>query len=193
MQTLKCLLCALEIFIALPMVPATASDQDHLSAPTVTETSPVLRTTVVVQDMDGALSLFRDVLGLSVRLDLPLSGEAVSRLLGYGDTAARIVILQSGDLEIANVALLQISAAKSAASDGAASKMVTGDVAIVMETNNIDAVYAKVMELGYKALTPPIVIFERPNMVTQNREFIFRGPEGIAVNLIQRGIAANAE
>ena len=143
--------------------------------------------------MDSALSLFRDVLGLSVRLDLPLGGDAVSSLLGYGDTTARIVILQSGDLEIANVALMQISAATPAASDGAAAELRTGDVAIVMETSNIDAVYAKVMELGYKALTPPIVIFERPNMVTQNREFIFRGPEGIAVNLIQRGIAANGE
>lgn len=193
MQTLKCLLCALGIFAAPPLAPATASDQNDLSAPTVTETSPVLRTTVVVQDMDGALSLFRDVLGLSVRLDLPLSGEAVSSLLGYGDTTARIVILQSGDLEIANVALLQIGAATSVASDGAASKLVTGDVAIVMETNNIDAVHARVMELGYTALTPPIVIFERPNMVTQDREFIFRGPEGIAVNLIQRGIAATGE
>jgi len=193
MQTLKCLLCALGIIAALPLIPATASDQDDLSAPTVTETSPVLRTTVVVQDMDGALSLFRDVLGLSVRLDLPLGGEAVSSLLGYGDTTARIVILQSGDLEIANVALMQISAAAPATSDGAAAKLRTGDVAIVMETNNIDAVYARVTELGYKALTPPIVIFERPNMVTQSREFIFRGPEGIAVNLIQRGIAANGE
>lgn len=193
MQKLKCLLCALGIFVAPPLAPETAFDQNDLSAPAVTETSPVLRTTVVVQDMDGALSLFRDVLGLSVRLDLPLSGEAVSSLLGYGDTTVRIVILQSGDLEIANVALLQISAATSAASDGAASRLRTGDVAIVMETNNIDAVYAKVMELGYEALTPPIVIFERPNMVTQNREFIFRGPEGIAVNLIQRGIAATDE
>ena len=193
MQTLKYVLCALGIFVALPLAPATAFVQNDVSAPTVTETSPVLRTTVVVQDMDGALSLFRDVLGLSVRLDLPLSGEAVSSLLGYGDTTARIVILQSGDLEIANVALLQISAATPASFDNAASKLHTGDVAIVMETNNIDAVYAKVLELGYKALTPPIVIFERPNMVTQNREFIFRGPEGIAVNLIQRGIAATGE
>ncbi len=193
MHTLKCLLCALGIFAALPLAPATASDQNDSSAPTVTETSPVLRTTVVVQDMDSALSLFRDVLGLSVRLDLPLSGEAVSSLLGYGDTTARIVILQSGDLEIANVALMQISAAKSATSDGAASKLVTGDVAIVMETNDIDAVYARVIELGYTALTPPMVIFNRPNMVTQNREFIFRGPEGIAINLIQRGIAATEE
>ena len=193
MQTLKCLLCALGIFVAPPLAPETAFDQNDLSAQTVAETSPVLRTTVVVQDMDGALSLFRDVLGLSVRLDLPLSGEAVSSLLGYGDTTARIVILQSGDLEIANVALMQISAATPAATDGAASRLRTGDVAIVMETNNIDAVYAKVMELGYEALTPPIVIFERPNMVTQNREFIFRGPEGIAVNLIQRGIAATDE
>ena len=193
MQTLKCLLCALGILAAPPLASATASDQNDMSAQTVAETSPVLRTTVVVQDMDGALSLFRDVLGLSVRLDLPLSGEAVSSLLGYGDTTARIVILQSGDLEIANVALMQISAATPAATDGAASRLRTGDVAIVMETNNIDAVYAKVMELGYEALTPPIVIFERPNMVTQNREFIFRGPEGIAVNLIQRGIAATDE
>lgn len=193
MQTLKYLLCALGAFVALPLAPATAFDRNDLSAPAVTKTSPVLRTTVVVQDMDGALSLFRDVLGLSVRLDLPLGGEAVSSLLGYGDTTARIVILQSGDLEIANVALMQISAAASAASDGAPSELRTGDVAIVMETSNIDAVYAKVMELGYKALTPPIVIFERPNRVTQDREFIFRGPEGIAVNLIQRGIAATEE
>ena len=193
MQTLKFLLCALGTFAALPLASVGAFDQNDLSAPRLAETSPVLRTTVVVQDMDRALTLFRDVLGLSVRLDLPLSGEAVSSLMGYGDTTARIVILQSGELEIANVALLQISAATSAASDVAASRLRTGDVAIVMETNNIDAVHAKVMELGYTALTPPIVIFERPNMVTQDREFIFRGPEGIAVNLIQRGIAATEE
>lgn len=193
MQKLKCLLCALGIFAAPSLAPATAFDQNDSSTPAVTETSPVLRTTIVVRDMDGALSLFRDVLGLSVRLDLPLGGEAVSSLLGYGDTTARIVILQSGDLEIANVALMQIGAATSAASDGADSELRAGDVAIVMETNNIDAVHARVMELGYKALTPPMVIFERPNRVTQDKEFIFRGPEGIAVNLIQRGIAATDE
>ncbi|MEO0995931.1 MAG: VOC family protein [Pseudomonadota bacterium] len=183
----RCTLAAMVATALLRPLPAWAD-----AAPDVSST---LRTTIAVRDLDASLRLFRDILGLTVRRDLTLSGEAVNRVLGTSGTTSRIVILQSGDSLLGNVALLaydDVSPPPAAPSD---LSFDAGDVALIMTTADIDGVHAALVRAGYPIVSPPIVLFERPDLAVQAREMMFVGPEGIFINLIQPGTpeAATAE
>lgn len=176
------------------MLPGCAAAQNTPAIETAsTQVSPVHRTTIVVRDMDKALEFFQGILGLTVRRDLPLSGETLGRLLGYDAIEGRIVILQSGDLEIANIALLTYSNIPPPAAPEHDLTFGFGEIAIIMETDRIDEIQRRAAEAGYPAITDPLVIFERPGWIRQSRELIIVGPEGIGINLIEPGIPPKAE
>ncbi len=165
-----------------PWLPLQAAADD------AARVSSTLRTTIAVRDIEASLRLFRDILGLTVRRDLQLSGEAVNQVLGTSGTTSRIVILQSGDSLIGNVALLAYDDAPPPAAPAGDLSFDVGDVALIMTTADIDATHAALVRAGYPIVSPPIVLFERPDLAVQAREMMFVGPEGIFINLIQPGV-----
>ena len=152
--------------------------------------SSVLRTTIIVRDIQSAIDLFKDILGLQVRMDLLLEGDEVNAVLGTEGKKARIVILQSNGDTVGNIALLTYIDEIQAPEEPHNLELEVGEVALVMNTNRIDSIHETLKERGYLVVSPPRVLFREPGMVEQTREMIFIGPEGIAINLVQRGIKA---
>ena len=152
---------------------------------------PLLRTTIVVRDLEPALRLFRDVLGLNIAVDLSLEGEEVNRLLGVHDRKMRIVIFDADGSAIGRVAVLAYDGQDTVEPAPQANGVEAGAVVLVMSTKDIDLAYQRVRDAGYTIVSPPRVIFDRPDMVVQSREMMFIGPEGVAINLLHRGLPAS--
>lgn len=152
---------------------------------------PLLRTTIVVSDLDEAVKLFRDVLGMKVAIDLGIDGPAVNALLGTRDETVRIVIFDVDGSLTGRIAVMAYEGSKEALSARDVERIDPGVVVLVLGTPDIDLAYERVREAGYKIVSVPQVVLERADMVVQSREMIFIGPEGVAINLLQRGTAAS--
>ena len=63
-----------------------------------------------------------------------------------------------------------------------------GDFAVVLATDRIDAVAARLKAEGYPIVSPPTVLVVNPAYAVQQREMMFRDPDGVLVNLIQPGV-----
>lgn len=153
---------------------------------------PLLRTTLVVRDLDAAARLFRDVLGMRVAVDIGIDGPAVNALLGTRDKRVRIVIFDLDGSPTGRIAVMAYEESGSPADSTGSAEVTsvgTGTVVLVLETRDIDQVHERVRSAGYPIISAPQVVFERPDMAVQSREMIFVGPEGVAVNLLQRGTA----
>lgn len=170
------------------MVLATNLYADEERGPLVHGT---LRTTLVVSDFDRAFELFHGILGLPIAYDLPMQGEVVNKLLGQTDKSMRIVIFDVDGTPYGRIAILAYDDV-TAGEPVSIKRIDPGAVAVVFETRNIDEIHRRVVAAGYDVLSPPAVLFPNDAMAVQAREMIFIGPEGVAINLIQRGIPKDA-
>jgi predicted enzyme related to lactoylglutathione lyase len=182
---LQGLLAWVTIAVVLSVLPGTPQADDSAD---MAKVGPLLRTTIMVRDMDAALAVFQDLLGLTVFRDVELAGEAVSTLVGHENASGRIVILQSGESVVGNVAVMSYADEDAGEAPPYNASLDTGEVALIMETKDIDGIYAAAKAAGYTVFTPPMVIFERPGWAIQSREMMFVGPEGVIINLIQPGV-----
>jgi catechol 2,3-dioxygenase-like lactoylglutathione lyase family enzyme len=86
--------------------------QQTLSAPGVekpTERVPtdIRRLTILVRDMETSLKLYRDVLGLKVNYDAPLTTSGVALPAGVPGNKVRLVLLNSNDAWVGWIGLMQ--------------------------------------------------------------------------------------
>lgn len=168
----------------LGLAPAVvAEEHDQLAG-------PLYRTTIVVHQLDEAVRLFRDILGLRVAVDLGIDGPAVNRLLGTRDEQVRVVIFDVDGSPTGRIAVMAYEGSKRATAREEVTTIDPGAVVLVLGTPDIDEAYERVRAAGYTIVSAPQVVFERPDMVVQSREMIFMGPEGVAINLLQRGVVA---
>ncbi|MDJ0926808.1 MAG: VOC family protein [Gammaproteobacteria bacterium] len=146
--------------------------------------SPMLRASVFVHDLEESLKLYRDILGLRVRVARTLEGKPVNRVLGTRGKTVSLAILQSGDTLSGNVGLFSYG-------DGtqpppAPNEVRTGDVAFVFITNDIHGIYTRVKAAGFTIVSPPMVLFPSDDPGNDSLEMLFFDRDGVAINLIQR-------
>lgn len=147
----------------------------------------MLRTTIVVSDYDRAYELFHDILGMPADFSMDLNGETVNELLGQTGRSMRITIFNVNGTTSGRVAILAYLDDLEAEAPEP-EKLDAGAVVVVFETVNIDEISQRVRAAGYRVLAGPSVLFPQANLKVQPREMMFLGPDGIAVNLIQRGL-----
>ncbi|NKB44663.1 MAG: hypothetical protein GKS03_10345 [Alphaproteobacteria bacterium] len=174
-------------FICAFATPALAQDPGIPPVPEGFIVTPVMRTSIIVRDMDESLKLYRDILGLRPWFEGPLEGDALNTLVGTEGKSMHNIILQSGNIVHANVGLFEYVDEDSDAPD-IIPEVRTGDVAIVFYTNDIFAIHDAVKAAGYTVISQPIALYRREGSPTQNVEMIFFDSDGIAINLIQRGV-----
>ena len=151
--------------------------------------SPMLRATVFVTDLEESLKLYRDILGLKPRVERVLEGPRADQILGTEGAKVRLVILQSGDTLSGNVGLFTYDDEQSP--PPSRTEVRTGDVAFIFITSDIQGIYEQVQAAGYPIVSPPMVLFPRPDSETQDLEMLFFDRDGIGVNLIQRSVPAD--
>ncbi len=151
--------------------------------------SPMARATVFVRDVDASLKLYRDILGLRLRVERDFPDERFNAVLGTNSATTKVRILQSGDVVYGNVGLFQLTGGDTpaAASPSASGRANPGDVALVFNTSDINGIAAAVKAAGYPIISMPMVLFPRDDMDTQALEMLFRDKDGMLVNLIQAG------
>lgn len=151
--------------------------------------SPLSRASIIVRDQGESLKLYRDILGLRVRIDRDFPGERFNAVLGTRHATIKAKILQSGDVVYGNVGLFELVGGDtpSAAKASMSTRANPGDVALVFNTTDIQGIAAKVEAAGYPIISMPMVLFPREDMEVQDLEMLFRDRDGVLVNLIQPG------
>ncbi len=151
--------------------------------------TPMLRASVFVRDIDESLKLYRDILGLKVRLETVLEGEPVNQVLGTTGKTVRVAILQSGDTLAGNVGLFSFLGETPPPPPPPRTDVRTGDSAFIFVTTDIHGIYARARDAGYTIVSPPMVLFPNPEVEVEDLEMLFFDADGIGINLIQRGSA----
>ncbi|MBT4741392.1 MAG: hypothetical protein HOO09_13485, partial [Rhodospirillaceae bacterium] len=95
------------VFVCTLAMPAWSQAPGIPPVPEGFIVTPVMRTSIIVRDMDESLKLYRDILGLRPWFEGPLEGDALNTLVGTTGKSMRNVILQSGDIVHANVGLFE--------------------------------------------------------------------------------------
>jgi catechol 2,3-dioxygenase-like lactoylglutathione lyase family enzyme len=149
--------------------------------------APMSRATVFVRDQAESLKLYRDILGLRVRLDFVAEDARFNRVLGLQGAQVKVAILQSGDTVYGNVGLFEILGGQPARAAEQTPYARIGDVGLVFPTNALDALAEKVLAAGYTIIAPPMVLFPRADALEQDREMLFRDADGVQVCLMQKG------
>lgn len=161
-----------------------------LSAPAAADIV-VRRTTLLVSNIDASIRFYGDLLGFSVWYDqanerkpgrggaLPLDGEP---------TKSRLVILKGKDPWIGMVALLAYTdpaLPRRAAPDGL---MQNGDAVLMMETNEIEAIAARIEKAGVKLQKPlsQSEVTGAEGKKWQVKNLFVRDPDGRIIELSER-------
>lgn len=150
--------------------------------------SAVSRTTVFVRDIDESLKLYRDILGMTPRVDRTLEGEFWNGVVGtHGeDKKIKVLIMQTQKGEqVGNVGLFQYVDENDGPPVYKPPRIQTGDVALIFLTEDIFGIYEEAKAAGYTIVSPPSNA--DPNAGPDDGyEMIFFDRDGIAINLIQR-------
>ena len=159
--------------------------------------SPVSRTTIFVRDIEESLKLYQDILGLKARREsIVLEGPFWSEAVGAPgeDKRMKVVILNNtgiGSEAVGNVGIFQFIDENDGPPVYKPARVQTGDVALVMTTQDIFGIYEDVKAAGYTIIAPPKsptpadVPSMAPEALEELYEMLFFDRDGIIINLIQ--------
>jgi catechol 2,3-dioxygenase-like lactoylglutathione lyase family enzyme len=88
-------------------VPRIVTSSPGVTAPTERVPTDIRRLTILVRDMENSLKLYRDVLGLKVNYDAPITVSGVALPAGVPGNKTRLVLLNSNDGFIGWIGLMQ--------------------------------------------------------------------------------------
>ncbi len=109
---------------------------------------------MTVTDMDRALALYRDLLGLRVVMDNLTSGPWFSQVVGLAKARARVVMLEAPDgtrLELFEYR----SHPEAAPRDPRASNV--GCTHVAFRVNDLDVMYEELLAQSYACNSPPLI------------------------------------
>lgn len=113
------------------------------------------RTTLIVRDAERSLAFYRDVLGMTVWYDdeIVLSGHGLAA--GAPGDRTRLVIMQAQDPVIGMLGLLQFTSPPLDAPARARQRLAIGDVVFVVQTDDVDAVWRRLVDWGARVHAAP--------------------------------------
>ena len=118
-------------------------------------TNIVKRTTLIVRDADRSLAFYRDVLGLTVWYDDEIVLGGVTLPVGARGDRTRLVIMRADDPVIGMIGLLQFTAPQLPAPESERTTLGIGDIVFVMQTDDVEAVHARLEQWGARVQAPP--------------------------------------
>lgn len=176
------------IFIFLFQIVGVAASSQELSVPNGFKISPLLRSTHFVADISESLKLYRDILGLEIRVDIILENELANSVLGTKNKRVRAVVLKSGDLFNGGLGLFEFLGDTGNVKERQEAYVKPGDAVLVFITNNIFEIHEKVKKGNYAIASEPMILFPVEGKEAQDYEMLFFDRDGIGVNLIQRSL-----
>ncbi|MSO64222.1 MAG: VOC family protein [Alphaproteobacteria bacterium] len=148
------------------------------------KTSPLLRASIFVRDIERSLALYRDVLGLSVIDRREFGGAHVGALFGMKECKLKAAYLTANDSPLGRIGLFEVFDPRPPELPRPPTHSIhRGQTAIVMSTGEMRALHGALKKQGVAFLCEPND-FVRPGVGTYT-EMIFFDPDGIPVSLIQ--------
>ena len=150
-------------------------------------TTPIRRTTITTHDMDESMRFWCDGLGFTVWYDQVVEDPVVTRLLGVKPgTSVRVAILEAETGDTGKIGLMQFLGAETSAPPTPRSgPPETGDVVILFQTEQMNAIHQRLKALGFEHVGAPEVI-EIPGRET-TYEMSVREPTGTRITFVQFG------
>lgn len=149
-------------------------------------TAPVRRTTVVVSNLERSLAFYRDLLGMDVYFLGDIGNPGASAVTALDCDGIRMVVLNVAGAEFGMVGLMEIRGARPAlAATQWSSRLRTGEAILVIPTENLQLLHRRLVEAGACVVAPPVRV-EVPGR-PEVHEMMVRDPDGLVVNLTQRG------
>jgi len=115
----------------------------------------VRRTTLVVQDLERSLAFYRDVLGLTVWYDQPVTFAGVGVPGTQRGDRARLAILQCADPVIGMIGLLEFTEPRVPARPAPKQRLAVGDLIFVIQGEDVQGVYERLLASGARVHAPP--------------------------------------
>lgn len=132
--------------------------------------SIVKRTTLIVRDAGRSLAFYRDVLGMSVWYDDEIVLGGVTLPAGARGDHTRLVIMRAQDPSIGMIGLLQFTEPALPEPPTERATLGIGDVVFVVQTDDVEAVHARLRERGARVHAAP-------------HEFEVRGADGCLLRM----------
>jgi catechol 2,3-dioxygenase-like lactoylglutathione lyase family enzyme len=132
---------------------------------------------MTVSDIDECLTLYRDLLGMEVSMDMEFKGEGVEKIMGKKGVRFRVLHLKHKDsvLELLQFYEPEKTSGKTAVSH----PTQVGLTHIGFTVKDIQALTDTLTEKGYEFLQPPV---QTPS---GRRVNYFRAHDGIVIELMQ--------
>ncbi len=152
-------------------------------------TSPLKRATIFCRDIEKSLALYRDILGFTVAEDKTVAGPAMAKMISLDDCSMHICHLQARNSEDGLIGLYEITADDVPETTPPPPGIIhRGQVAVVVSTDEPDAIYADVEAAGYPFLTPPTKYVKEEDSEYMKAgtytEMIFYDPDGVLVSVL---------
>jgi catechol 2,3-dioxygenase-like lactoylglutathione lyase family enzyme len=138
--------CGLGLLLGLTAGPAVA-DEARLS--------PIRRTTIMTATPDASLTFYRDLLGFSVEYDVPVSDFNQLALISPGAKKGRSIALRQGAKLGGSVGLSWVDNLKPR-NDVCDVTARAGQTAMLILTDNLQAVYQKLKAANVTFVTGPV-------------------------------------
>lgn len=148
-------------------------------------TSPLVRSAIIVADLERSERFYCDVIGLSeVYFEGELTGAAVGPLLGLPEgTRTKALILKSAGPSFGMVGLFQLDPPPPARAPNAGGVQI-GETCLVFYVEDLDGLVRRLEDRGVEVTCPPLTLPIRANYTS--REMTFRDPDGVMINCIER-------
>ncbi len=151
-----------------------------------TPISPLVRTAIVVADLDRSMAFYRQVLGIpEVYYQGHLTDSASGRLMGMpADAQTRFAIVKGSGPALGMVGLFEIVNHTPPALPHPTAGLSVGETCLVFYHRDLVALTAKLTAGGYEIVCPAVKLQVSERF--QSTEMTFRDPDGVMINCIER-------
>ncbi len=118
--------------------------------------SPVRRTTIMSSDPEASLKFYRDTLGFTVEYDKVIENQNELSLVAPGAKKGRVIALRQGAKRGGSVGISWFDTMKPRAADKCDEAPVAGATSMLLLTDNLQAVYAKLRAINAPILATPV-------------------------------------
>jgi len=140
-----------------------------------------------VSDLARSVAYYRDTIGLELVDRLTRDEPYLSQVTGYPGVSLEIALLVEANSRVM-LELIEYPAGLGSAIDTSTANPGTAHVCFVVD--DVDAIYARVLAAGHGAVNPPAT--PTKGMWVGGRSVYLLDPDGIRVELVQRGPAGSA-
>ena len=114
------------------------------------------RTTLVVQDLEASLALYRDAIGMKVVYDNMVRSPRGAKTNEEADSAIHLVFLQANDNYVGILGLMEYEKPVKAPPEQMPKPFEPGSIVLLFNTDDLDGGFAKVSAVpGVKVLSEP--------------------------------------